>query len=138
MVGAVDVRLWPPTVALTVVGVPARIPVNTAPYFPPPRLTGPERLPVLVPPDLLNTTVCGPVTAFPFWSLAVRMTESWRPELSTAAAANRTDCARLTAPGTTRRSGRGDVTPTPPIVAWTVSDVPTSVPVKVAVYVPSA
>ncbi len=79
--GRVLVTGEPPSVAPTVVAVPAAAAVKIAVYVPLPWSTVEPKLPVLVPPEELNTTVVPPVPiGLPAPSFAVSVAVMVAPE----------------------------------------------------------
>ena len=96
-----------------------------------------EMVPLLVPPERVNTTVEPPaVRRFPFASFVVRVRVAVAPEVTVEAEVVTVDCDREIAEGVTVTVGRVLVTAAPPIEALIVVAVPEFVPVKVAVYIP--
>jgi len=93
----------------------------------------PPIVPVLVPPDWLNTTVSPPVVRlFPAASLACNVSVAVAPETTVLLDVVTVDALRDAEPGVTVIVGRGDVTALPPMVAPMVVAVPAAAPVNVA------
>src|SRR5439155_802159 len=129
-----DVTGLPPMVALIVVAVPAVPPVNVAVYVPLPLSVVPPIVPVLVPPDRVNTTDRRPVgRLFPAASLACRVSVAVAPDTTVLLEVVTVDVLRDAEPGVTVIVGRADVTALPPMVAPMVVALPAPVPVNVAV-----
>jgi hypothetical protein len=94
-------------------------------------------VPVLVPPEVANTTVDPPVLRLlPAASLACSVSVTASPDATVAFDTLTTDPAVEISPTVTWTVGSVVVTAAPPIVAPIVRAVPARTPVKVAVYVP--
>ena len=94
----------------------------------------PENVPVLVPPELLNTTVEPPVVrAFPAASRAVSVAVIEEPDATVAAESVIEEFASEIAPGVTVTVGRVLVIALPPMMAPIDVAVPATAPVNVAV-----
>ena len=92
------------------------------------------KLPVLVPPDLLNNTVSPPaVRLFPLPSFARRVTVTADPDATLEDETVTVEVFTEAVPGVTVTVGRVVVTEVPPMVALRVVAVPETTPVKVAV-----
>ena len=90
-------------------------------------------VPVLDPPDLLNSIVAlPPVIRFEFASLAVRVKVAFELDAMVAELTVTTDVAAEMAPGMTVTVGGVDVTGDPPIVAEIVVGLPEIMPVNMA------
>src|SRR5437773_2452230 len=119
-------------VALIVVAAPAVPPVNVAVYVPLLLSVVPPIVPVLVPPDRVNTTVSPPaVRLFPAPSLACSVSVAVAPETTVLLDVVTVDALRDAEPGVTVIVGRADVPALPPIVAPMVVAVPAIPPVTV-------
>ena len=84
-VGSVLVIAFPPKDALMVVAVPEVVPVKVAVYVPLALSVVAEMVPLLSPPDRVNTTAEPPVSRrFPFASFVVRVRVVAEPEVTVA------------------------------------------------------
>lgn len=91
-------------------------------------------VPVLVPPERLNTTVDPPaVRLLLLESRAVKVRVILAPELTVAEDTLTKELAKLIAPGVTVTVGKVEVTETPPMVPVMVVADPAVTPVKLAV-----
>jgi hypothetical protein len=94
-------------------------------------------VPVLVPPEAVNTTVSPPVVRlFPAASFACSVSVTALPAATAPADTLTTDWLVELALGITVTVGMVLVTATPPIVAPMVVALPATIPVKLPVYVP--
>ena len=132
--GAVEVSALPSTVALINEVVPDVVPVNTEVYVP---LAGSEtaaKVPLLVPPLIVKTTVRPPVVKrFPAASRAVNVAVEVEPACIAEDDKVTVDCDKLIGPGVTVIVGIVEVTVEPLIVAVTVVAVPAIKPWKLAI-----
>ena len=97
-----------------------------------------EKVPVLVPPDRLKTTVRPPVNKlFPAASFACNETTTCEPDTTLGLAALNNDCESEIGPTVTMSVGSALVIATPAMVALTRVPDPANTPVKVEEYVPS-
>ena len=91
-------------------------------------------VPVLVPPDRVNTTASPPVVRlFPVPSLACSVSVAVAPDATVLLEVVTVDVLSDAEPGVTVIVGRADVTALPPMVAPMVVALPAPVPVNVAV-----
>jgi hypothetical protein len=132
-VGSVVVTAVPPIVAPIVRAVPATIPVKLAVYVPFALSVVAPTVPVLVPPEAVNTTVAPPVLRLlPAASFACSVSVTALPDATVGADTLTTDPAVEIGPTVTWTVGSAVVTATPPIVAPIVLGVPARTPVKLA------
>src|SRR5207302_1838216 len=116
IVGRADVTALPPMVAPLVVAAPAVPPVCVAAWVPFPLSVVPPIVPVLVPPDRVNTTVSPPaVRLFPAASLACSVSVAVAPDTTVLLDVVTVDVVGEAVPGVT-------VT-----VGWSSSAVPLAV-----------
>src|SRR5437773_902257 len=112
-------------VALIVVAAPAVPPVNVAVYVPLLLSVVPPIVPVLVPPDRVNTTVSPPaVRLFPAPSLACSVSVAVAPDTTVLLDVVKIGRASCREPGGTVIVGRADLTAMPPMAALMVVSVP--------------
>jgi hypothetical protein len=111
--------------------------VKVAVYVPFPLSVVAPTVPVLVPPEAVNTTVEPPVARLlPAASFPCSVSDTALPDATVPADTLTTDWLVEIAAGVTWTVGKVLVTATPPIVAPIVRAVPATIPVKLAVYVP--